>query len=586
MPAGLPGRGPPTLSIEMRERIPLQKRLRFPLLGVSLAALVLLVLVFGYRIPTPPGLSLALTLLCGAVMVLFLADLGMNVLFEPDRWTWFKSHLPDLLLVTPVLLALANGFPALGAGLVIVRGFFVLYRLVSRTRWFQQLPLILQFRPMQQVTMSFLLAILAGAYLLTIPAATADGRGAPFLVALFTSTSAVCVTGLTVVETGTYYTLFGQAVILVLIQLGGLGIMTLSTSIALIFKRKLGVRTRSLLQDIMEEASLQRLTQIILYIVKVTLVIELVGAAVLYLRWHRDFTTTGAALFASVFHSVSAFCNAGFSLFAENLVRYRGDLTVNLVITTLVVLGGLGFTVLSGFINADTIRRGWRPYLTRMSTHTKLALVMTFFLIVAATLYIFFFEFDGTLASLGMKEKALASYFQSVTLRTAGFHTVDLASFKNVTLWLMILWMFIGGCPSSTAGGIKATTAGILLLSVRAMLLGREDVEIYGRTIPKEVVYKSVAIVIVSILVVTICFSLLLTAQEGSFVGLLFESVSAFANVGLSLGVTSTLGAAGKLIIILLMYVGRIGPLTLALAVGEQAYRASFRYPEARILVG
>jgi len=570
----------------MRERIPLQKRLRFPLLGVSGAALVLLVLIFGYRIPTPPGLSRALTLLCGAVMVLFLADLGMNVLFEPDRWTWFKTHLPDLLLVAPVLLALANGFLALGAGLVIVRGFFVLYRLVSQTRWFQQLPLILQFRPMQQVTMSFLLAILAGAYLLTIPAATADGRGAPFLVALFTSTAAVCVTGLTVVETGTYYTLFGQAVILVLIQVGGLGIMTLSTSIALIFKRKLGVRTRSLLQDIMEEASLQRLTQIIVYIVKVTLIIELIGAAVLFLRWHGDFTTLGGALFASVFHSVSAFCNAGFSLFTENLVAYRGDVTVNLVITTLIVLGGMGFTVLSGFINADTIRRGWRPYLTRMSTHTKLALVMTFFLIVAATLYIFFFEFDGTLATLGMKEKVLASYFQSVTLRTAGFHTVDLASFKNVTLWLMILWMFIGGCPSSTAGGIKATTAGILLLSVRAMLLGREDVEIYGRTIPKEVVYKSVAILIVSILVVTICFSLLLTAQEGSFVGLLFESVSAFANVGLSLGVTSTLGTAGKLIIILLMYVGRVGPLTLALAVGEQAYRASFHYPEARILVG
>jgi len=570
----------------MRERIPLQKRLRFPLLGVSGAALVLLVLIFGYRIPTPPGLNLALTTLCGAVMVLFLADLGMNVLFEPDRRTWFKTHLPDLLLVTPVLLALGNGYLALGAGLVIVRGFFVLYRMLSQRRWFQQLPLVLQFRPMQQVTLSFLLAILAGAYLLTIPAATADGRGAPFLVALFTSTASVCVTGLTVVETGTYYTLFGQSVILVLIQLGGLGIMTLSTSIALIFKRKLGVRTRSLLQDIMEEASLQRLTQIIVYIVKVTLIIELIGAAVLFLRWHGDFTSLGGALFASVFHSVSAFCNVGYSLFTENLVAYRGDVTVNLVITTLIVLGGLGFTVLSGFINADPFRRGWRPYLTRMSTHTKLALVMTFSLIVAAALYIFFFEFDGTLASLGMKEKVLASYFQSVTLRTAGFHTVDLASFKNVTLWLMILWMFIGGCPSSTAGGIKATTAGILLLSVRAMLLGREDVEIYGRTIPKEVIYKSVAIVIVSILVVTVCFALLLTAQEGSFVGLLFESVSAFANVGLSLGVTSTLGTAGKLIIILLMYVGRVGPLTLALAVGEQAYRAPFHYPEARILVG
>jgi len=318
----------------------------------------------------------------------------------------------------------------------------------------------------------------------------------------------------------------------------------------------------------------------------VTLTIEAAGALVLYLRWRGDFPTEGEALFSSVFHSVSAFCNAGFSLFSTNLVHYRGDLLVNLAVTTLIILGGLGFTTLAGFINADPFRKGWRNYLTRMPTHTKLALVTTFFLLLTGTLYIFFFEFDGTLAPLGMKEKLLASYFQSVTLRTAGFHTVDLAAFQNVTLWLMVIWMFIGGCPSSTAGGIKATTAGILVLAVRAMLLGREDVEIFGRSISKTVVYKSIAIVIISLLLVTLCFSLLLVGQAGSFVGLLFETVSAFANVGLSLNVTPTLGAAGKLIIIFLMYAGRIGPLTLALAVGEQATRAPFHYPEARILVG
>ena len=313
---------------------------------------------------------------------------------------------------------------------------------------------------------------------------------------------------------------------------------------------------------------------------------QAVGAAFLYLRWREDFPTEGEALFSSVFHSVSAFCNAGFTLFSTGLMPYRGDLTVNLTITTLIILGGLGFTTLSGFLNADPIRRGWRPYLTRMPTHTKLALVTTFSLLVAGTLYIFFFEFDGTLAPLGMKDKLLASYFQSVTLRTAGFNTVDVASFQNVTIWLMMIWMFVGGCPSSTAGGIKATTAAILVLAVRAMLLGREDVEIFGRSISKSVVYKSIAVVIISLLLVTVCFSLLLVGQAGSFVGLLFESVSAFANVGLTLGVTPTLGVAGKIIVIFLMYAGRIGPLTLALAVGEHAYRASFRYPEARILVG
>jgi len=585
-PAGGPSRRGAHGPFKMRERIPLQNRLRFPLLGLSLATLLLLILSEGYRIPAPPWYETFLAVLLNFTMVLFLADLALNLLFEPDRRAWVRSRVPDLLLVVPVLYALFNGHAFTGGGLVIIRECFVLYRLAARTRWFQRLLLALQFRPTQQVALTFLLSILAGTYLLSIPAATADARGTPFLDALFTSTAAVCVTGLTVVDIGSFYTAFGQWVILGLIQVGGLGIMTLSTSIALLFKRKLGIRTRAMMQDLKEEASLQKLTTVVFYVIRVTLAIEAVGAAFLYLRWREDFSSEGEALFSSVFHSVSAFCNAGFSLFSTNLMHYRGDLTVNLTVTTLIILGGLGFTTLSGFLNADPIRRGWRPYLNRMPTHTKLALITTFFLLVAGTLYIFFFEFDGTLAPLGMKEKLLASYFQSVTLRTAGFNTVDVASFQNVTIWLMIIWMFVGGCPSSTAGGIKATTAGILVLAVRAMLLGREDVEIFGRSISKSVVYKSIAVVIISLLLVTVCFSLLLVGQAGSFVGLLFESVSAFANVGLSLGVTSTLGAAGKIIVIFLMYAGRIGPLTLALAVGEHAYRASFRYPEARILVG
>ncbi len=570
----------------MRERIPLQNRLRFPLLGLSLAVLFLLILSEGYRIPAPPWYDTVVVVLLNLTMAVFLADLALNLAFEPDRWTWARSHVPDLLLVVPVLYTLFNGHPYAGGGIVIVRECFVLYRIAARTRWFQRLLLALQFRPTQQVALTFLVSILAGTYLLSIPAATADGRGLPFLDALFTSTSAVCVTGLTVVETGSFFSAFGRWTILGLIQVGGLGIMTLSTSIALLFKRKLGIRTRALMQDLREEASLQNLTTVVFYVIRVTLAIEAVGAAFLYLRWREDFPTEGEALFSSLFHSVSAFCNAGFTLFSTSLTHYRGDVTVNLTMITLIILGGLGFTTLAGFLNADPIRRGWRPYLTRMPTHTKMALVTTFFLLVAATLYIFFFEFDGTLAHLSMKEKLLASFFHSVTLRTAGFHTVDVASFQNVTIWLMIIWMFIGGCPSSTAGGIKATTAGILILAVRAMLLGREDVEIFGRSISKSVVYKAIGVVIISLLLVTVCFSLLLVGQAGSFMGLLFESVSAFANVGLSLGVTSTLGVAGKIIVIFLMYTGRIGPLTLALAVGEHSYRASFRYPEARILVG
>ena len=569
----------------MRERIPLQNRLRLPLLGLAIVALALLVLSEGYRVQAPPWLDTAQIILLNFLMILFLGDLGLNLVFEPDRGPWLKSHIPDLLLVPPVLFALFHDHAALGAALVITRECFVIFRMMARTRWFQQIPLALQLRPTQQLALSFLLCIFVGSFLLTIPTATLDGRGTPPLDALFTATSAVCVTGLTVVDTEGYYTLFGKSVILVLIQIGGLGIMTLSTSIALIFKRKLGFRTRALMENLVEGDSFQRLTSLVFYIIRAALLLEGLGALLLYLSWRKDFSSPTEAIFSSVFHAVTAFCNAGFSLFRGSLEAYRGSAMINLVLVSLMVMGGLGFTVLAAFFNAETLRLRWKGF-RKLSAHTKLALVSSFFLLLGGTLFIFFFEFDGALAPLGMKEKVMASVFQSATLRTAGLHTVDPASFQNVTLWLMILWMFIGGCPSSAAGGIKVTTAGILVLSVRAMLLGREDVELFGRSIPKEVVYKSIAIVIISLMAVTLGFSLLLITQGGSFAGLLFETVSAFANVGLSLGVTPTLSAAGKLILIFLMYAGRIGPLTLALAVGERAARPSIHYPEARILVG
>jgi len=570
----------------MQTRIPLQNRLRFPALGASLLALVLLILVEGYRLQAPLWFGSLLTIVFNVAMVLFLSDVALNLIFEPDRRGWVRPHLPDLVLVAPVLYALFNGHAIAGASLVILRECFVVYRMAARIRWIPQRLLNLQFRPMPQVSLAFLLFILAGTYLLTLPAATSDGRGAPFLDALFTATATVCLTGLTVVDPGSFFTPFGQSVLLGLIQIAGLGIMALSISIATFFKRRLGTGTRALVQDLKEEASLQKFSSIIFYIVRVTLVIEAIGCLVLYLRWREDFPSEREALFSSAFHAVSAFCNSGLSLFSGNLSHYRGDPVVNLVVTTLVLLGGMGFTVLAAFLSMAPLRSGWRLHLGRLSTHTKLALSATFFLTVAGTLFIFFFEFDGSLAPLGMKEKLLASYFHAVNLRTAGFHTVDPASFQNVTLWLMLLWMFIGGCPSSTAGGVKATTAGILLLAVRAMLRGREDAEIFGRRVPREVVNKSIAVVIFSLLLVAFGFSMLLASQPGSFVALLFEAVSAFANVGLSLGVTPTLGVSGKLVIIFLIGAGRIGPLILALAAGEKAARPSFHYPDARILIG
>ncbi len=571
--------------METRERIPLQNRLRYPVLGLALLALICLVLTHGYRIPAPSWFQSAQMILLNTLTILFLADIALNLVFEPDRGPWFKSHIPDLILAPGAFYFLFHGQVAMSGGLVIAREGFVLYRLVSRTRWFQQLPLTLQLRPTQQLGLSFLGLIAVGALLLTIPAATRDGRGAAPIDALFTATSAVCVTGLAVLDTGSTYTLFGKSVILALIQVGGLGIMTLSTSIALIFQRKLGLRTRAMMELLVEGPSLQHMTSVVFNIVRAALLIEAAGAVLLYLRWRKDFVSETEAIFASIFHAVAAFCNAGFSLLPDSLEGYRGSVTINLILIPLMVMGGLGFTVLAAFFNAGTLRLRWKER-RRATVHARLALTATLILLVAGALFIFFFEFDGALATLTLKEKVLASSFQSAALRTAGLRTLNPAMFQNVTIWLMVLWMFIGGCPSSAAGGIKVTTAAILVLAVRSMLLGREDVEVFGRRIPKEAVYKSIAITTISLLAVTLGFSLLLISQGGSFVGLLFETVSAFANVGLSLGVTPTLTGAGKLILILLMVAGRLGPLALALAVGEKTRRASFRLPEARILVG
>src|SRR5437867_1643505 len=422
----IPGflRGKPSRrSVMMRERIPLQNRLRLPLLGLAIVALALLVLSQGYRVQAPPWLDTAQIILLNFLMILFLGDLGLNLVFEPDRGPWLKSHIPDLLLVPPVLFALFHDHAALGAALVITRECFVIFRMVARTRWFQQIPLALQLRPTQQLALSFLLCIFVGSFLLTIPTATLDGRGTPPLDALFTATSAVCVTGLTVVDTEGYYTLFGKSVILVLIQIGGLGIMTLSTSIALIFKRKLGFRTRALMENLVEGDSFQRLTSLVFYIIRAALLLEGLGALLLYLSWRKDFSSPTEAIFSSVFHAVTAFCNAGFSLFRGSLEAYRGSAMINLVLVSLMVMGGLGFTVLAAFFNAETLRLRWKGF-RKLSAHTKLALVSSFFLLLGGTLFIFFFEFDGALAPLGMQEKVMASVFHSAQQRTAGRHTV------------------------------------------------------------------------------------------------------------------------------------------------------------------
>ncbi len=441
--------------------------------------------------------------------------------------------------------------------------------------------------PARLLLLSFGTTIFIGTLLLMLPVATAVKEGASFLDALFTATSATCVTGLIVQDTGSYFSGFGHTVILILMQTGGLGIMTFSTLFAMILGRQIGLKHEEQLQGIMEQNSTTNLYRLVSQVVVITLAFEVTGGLVLYMRL-IPVMGTGHAVFHAVFHAVSAFCNAGFCLYPDSLTRFAGDITVNAVIMTLIVFGGLGFFVINELV--QNIRQNKHGSLfsllfSRLSVHSKLVLVTTACLLFAGTLTVFFFEYDNTLLSLSTPGKLLAAMFQSVTLRTAGFNSIDIGSMRDVTLFICIIFMFIGASPASTGGGIKTTTFAVLLLSVRSLFLSREKVEVSARTIPPQTIYKSIAILLFSSTFLIVFCVLLLVTQEGSFIDILFEAVSALGTVGLSTGVTGHLDGTGKFLISLLMYFGRVGPLTIAFALGE-VKKVKAEFPTTHISVG
>ena len=383
------------------------------------------------------------------------------------------------------------------------------------------------------------------------------------------------------------FSAFGQVVLLVLIQVGGLGIMTLSAAVVLLFGRTLGMRSQALLQQVMEESSRRDLERSIRYIVTMTFVAESLGALVLYVRFRDVLPTESQAAAYAIFTSVSAYCNAGFSLWSDSLTSLASDNVVMITIMLLITVGGLGFVVVGAL--ADPMNFKQRPDVTwrRWSVHVRLVLFMSAWLVFGGALVYYYLEFHHSLAGLSRGEKYLAALFQSVTLRTAGFNTIDFGEISRVGLVFMLALMFVGGSSGSTAGGVKTSTVAVVVLSVRAMLMGRQDVEAGGRTIPKTVVYKAISILVIFAALFMVGFLVLLgTEPSMPFEELLFETMSALATVGVSTGITPDLSTAGKLVVTFLMFVGRIGPLTLALAVGEAGERVALRYPEGKIMVG
>ncbi len=433
--------------------------------------------------------------------------------------------------------------------------------------------------PSRVLVLGITALILLGAFLLTLPNATQDGMGLSLLDAIFTSTSAVSITGLTVVDTTMTFSLFGQWVILILMQVGGLGFMTFATMFSIILGRRITLKDRLLLKEALNQVSVEGIVRLVKYVVLFTFGIEAFGALILTIRWSFDYSWS-TALFYGIFHSISAYNNAGFGLFGQSLIAYAEDPIVNITVMLLIILGGLGFIVL---VNLYELR------VRKLTLHSKLVLKATGFLILAGAVIILILESANSLTfgELPAGSKVLAAFFQSVT-RSAGFNTISIAEMTDTTLLAMMVLMFIGASPGSTGGGIKTTTFVVLFASVLNTFRSGPHVVLEGRTIPPDQIQKAWAITSSGVLIIFLMTSILTITENISVFALLFEVISAFGTVGLSLGVTPNLSPVGKVVIIATMFMGRVGLLTLGFFLSRKARKSAvnIKYPEERILIG
>lgn len=430
--------------------------------------------------------------------------------------------------------------------------------------------------PPQVLSITFLVTIFFGAVLLYLPVSTVSHIS--FIDALFTATSATTVTGLAVLSTGNDFTLFGQTVIMVLMQIGGLGLMTFAVLIVMLLGKKIGLRGRILIQQSFNQYSLGGMVRLVRTIFIFTFAIEFLAAVFLAIRWVPEHGW-GLGLYTSVFHSVSAFNNAGFSLWDDSLMGYVGDPTVNIIITLLFITGGIGFTVLYDMWTTKDFRH--------LSLHSKIMLVGTLVVNLIAMLFLFVSEYSNmqTLGSLPLGDKLWASYFQAVTPRTAGFNSLDIGSMETGSIVLITLLMFIGAGSASTGSGIKLTTFLVILLVVAAYLNGKKEAVIFKRAIPSHLLERSLAIVFISMSAIFIGILILSYTESAPFEWIIFEAFSAFGTVGLSMGLTGELSSAGKVVIMVLMFIGRVGPVTLAFALARQ-HREPVSHPKGDIFTG
>ena len=434
--------------------------------------------------------------------------------------------------------------------------------------------------PYRKLIFGFLVAIFIGVILLKMPFSLRENQNITVLDSLFTIVSAICVTGLSVVDISQVFTSTGQLIILFFIQLGGLGVMTVSIIVFLLVGKKMSFETRELLKEERNSNSNGGITNFIKNLLLTVSLIEILGASILAYGFSKYYPLK-KSIFYGLFHSVSAFCNAGFSLFTNSLEDFRYDNLISLTVSFLIILGGIGFvTVNSLFIIK-------KKKLKNLSLTSKFALLITFFLLTFGTMLFLVFEYNNssTLKGMNFVDKILNSFFQSVTLRTAGFNTVPLENIKPATVFISYIFMFIGASPGSTGGGIKTTTFGILIFYAFGVLKRKEYVEVFKRRIDWELINKALAIVVISILYIAVIITILLSIENFSTDRVIYEVISAFSTTGLSMGITASLGIISKFLIIITMFIGRLGPMTVALAFTNNK-KSLIKYPKEDILIG
>ena len=479
----------------------------------------------------------------------------------------------------------------LGIYIIILRNVFVVIKMFGRVKRLNTLIKNIADQPAQTVVLSFIAVITVGTLFLMMPFATADNTRLGFIDSLFTATSAVCVTGLIVVDTATRFSLIGKIILLILIQIGGLGIMVLSYFLMFLLRKQVSVERSLIISYMLNEDDMTLLYDSIKKIVRTTFIIELVGFMFLAIPLSRLSGMSLNALFYALFHSVSAFCNAGFSLFTENLAGFTSDIPVNITIAGLIILGGIGFSVIINVLSSfrKTLRRivlKRREKMPRLSLNTRVVLITSGILIVLGMLLIYASEHGNSLIDLDIKTQYLAAFFQSVTLRTAGFNTIDFTALNRFTYLLMIVFMFIGGASGSTAGGVKVNTISVVGGYIKSIIQNREEVTIFNQSISTDLINKAFSLLFLHLTIIFLGNIVLTMTERFEATPILFEVVSALGTVGLSAGITPYLTTGEKVVVTMLMVIGRVGPLTVVAALSQRKRRHPITYPQGHITIG